>query len=215
MPYERSRVASRSMRTSRVARPLMSTRATPSTRCSRLLTTLSPRIDSSRALRVLLSSAITTAGWALSLSKRAIVGVFASFGNSDWIAPMRSRRSCMARPRLAFKLNSTWLWLRPSKLREVMRLTPAMLFSASSTSLVTSRSTASGDAIRWPTASRSVVCTSCTASGGRPASTSAACTSCHSARFEWIASEPPRRMQALPLLIASDAASIVTFGRLS
>jgi hypothetical protein len=33
--------------------------------------------------------------------------------------------------------------------------------------------------------------------------------------LERIASEPPRRMQALPLLIASDAASIVTFGRLS
>ena len=76
-------------------------------------------------------------------------------------------------------------------------------------------STHSGDAIRKPTAARSVVCTSCTASGGRPASTSAACTSFHSARLEWIASEPPRRMQALPLLMASDAASIVTFGRLS
>ncbi len=76
-------------------------------------------------------------------------------------------------------------------------------------------STASGEAIRWPTAARSVVCTSCTASGGRPTPVSAAWTRFHSARLEWIASEPPRRMQALPLLIASDAASIVTFGRLS
>jgi hypothetical protein len=33
--------------------------------------------------------------------------------------------------------------------------------------------------------------------------------------LEWIASEPPRRMQALPLLMASDAASMVTLGRLS
>ena len=46
----------------------------------------------------------------------------------------------------ALSVNSTLVWLRPSKLREVMRLTPAMLLSASSTSLVTSRSTASGDA---------------------------------------------------------------------
>ena len=76
-------------------------------------------------------------------------------------------------------------------------------------------STASVDAIRCPTAARSVVCTSCTASGGRPTLSSVACTTCHSARFEWIASEPPRRIAALPLLIASDAASIVTFGRLS
>ena len=76
-------------------------------------------------------------------------------------------------------------------------------------------STNSGIAIRRPTAARSVVSTSCTAVAGSPASTSAACTSFHSARFEWIASEPPRRMQALPLLMASEAASIVTFGRLS
>ena len=38
-------------------------------------------------------------------------------------------------------------------------------------------STYCGMAISWPTASRSVVCTSCTASAGRPASTSACCTS--------------------------------------
>ena len=76
-------------------------------------------------------------------------------------------------------------------------------------------STASFDPIRKPTAARSVVCTSCTASGGRPASASAACTTFHSARLEWIASEPPRRIAALPLLIASEAASIVTLGRLS
>ena len=76
-------------------------------------------------------------------------------------------------------------------------------------------STDSGIAIRRPTAARSVVSTSCTASGGRPASDRAACTQRHSARLECSASEPPRRMQALPLFTASDAASIVTFGRLS
>ena len=77
------------------------------------------------------------------------------------------------------------------------------------------RSTDSGAAIRKPTAARSVVPTSCTASGGRPASASDSRTSAASARFDCSASEPPRRMQALPLLMASDAASIVTFGRLS
>ena len=34
-------------------------------------------------------------------------------------------------------------------------------------------------------------------------------------RFEWIASLPPRRMVALPVLKHSTAASAVTFGRLS
>jgi hypothetical protein len=76
-------------------------------------------------------------------------------------------------------------------------------------------STNSGIAISRPTAARSVISTSCTAVFGSPAATSACCTSCHSARLEWMASEPPRRMQALPLLMASEAASMVTFGRLS
>ena len=82
----------------------------------------------------------------MSLSKRAMVGVLASFGNAglhhrDAVAHVLHRL-----PMSAFSLNSTLVWLRPSKLREVMRLTPAMLLSASSMSLVTSRSTASGDA---------------------------------------------------------------------
>ncbi len=76
-------------------------------------------------------------------------------------------------------------------------------------------STYSGIAISRPTASRSVVCTSCTASAGRPACTNACCTSRASALFDSIASEPPRRMAALPLLMASEAASMVTLGRLS
>ncbi|MFM8768305.1 MAG: biotin/lipoyl-binding protein, partial [Rubrivivax sp.] len=51
-----SRVAERtamveSARTSRELRPLMSTRATPSTRCRRLPTSCSPITESSRALR--------------------------------------------------------------------------------------------------------------------------------------------------------------------
>ena len=76
-------------------------------------------------------------------------------------------------------------------------------------------STYSGMVIRQPTAARSVVGTSCTASRGRPASCSAACTSCISAWLLCRASLPPRRMAALPLLMASDAASMVTLGRLS
>jgi hypothetical protein len=76
-------------------------------------------------------------------------------------------------------------------------------------------STYSGMAINLPTASRSVVSISCTPSAGKPASTNAACTSRASARFDFSASEPPRRITALPLLMASDAASIVTLGRLS
>ena len=69
--------------------------------------------------------------------------------------------------------------------------------------------------ISSPTAARSVVSTICTALAGRPADSSAWETSFHKARFDWMASEPPRRMQALPLLIASEAASMVTLGRLS
>ena len=77
------------------------------------------------------------------------------------------------------------------------------------------RSTNCGMAMSWPTASRSVFGTSCTAAAGRPLSVSARCTSAARARFESMASEPPRRMQALPLLIDRLAASIVTLGRLS
>ena len=51
--------------------------------------------------------------------------------------------------------------------------------------------------------------------GAKLVPASALCTILASARFDASASEPPRRMHALPLLIASDAASIVTFGRLS
>jgi hypothetical protein len=50
---------------------------------------------------------------------------------------------------------------------------------------------------------------------GKPLSTSACCTSNASALFDSMASEPPRRMQALPLLIDRLAASMVTLGRLS
>ena len=60
----------------------MSMRATPSTRCSRLPTTWSPRIDSSRGLRVFDSSASSTTGWVLSLFQRATVGALASFGKT-------------------------------------------------------------------------------------------------------------------------------------
>jgi hypothetical protein len=76
-------------------------------------------------------------------------------------------------------------------------------------------STCAGMVISAPTAARSVVSTSCTASAGSPAEINAWRTSCQRARFDWMASEPPRRMQALPLLMASEAASMVTFGRLS
>ena len=76
-------------------------------------------------------------------------------------------------------------------------------------------STYSGMPARSPTAARSVVSTSCTASAGSPASISASRTMPASRRLLSIASEPPRRIAALPLLIVSAAASIVTFGRLS
>ena len=76
-------------------------------------------------------------------------------------------------------------------------------------------STYCGMVMSWPTAARSVVGTSCTASSGKPASVSACCTSAARARLESIASEPPRKMAALPLLMDRLAASIVTLGRLS
>ena len=76
-------------------------------------------------------------------------------------------------------------------------------------------STYCGMVISWPTAARSVVCTSCTASTGKPLSVRACCTRRAKALLESIASEPPRKMQALPLLIDRLAASMVTLGRLS
>ena len=61
-------------------------------------------------------------------------------------------------------------------------------------------STCFSSAIRWPTAARSVVATTCTAFSGRPAARSPSCT--HAA-IAWLlrsASEPPRRIVALPAL---------------
>ncbi len=110
----------------------------------RRTTTSSPSTDSSRVLRVGEISAITTVGWLLSVLKRTTVGGRASRGRAPCTIARRSRTSCIARLMSASSVNSTLVWLRPSKLRDVMRLTPAMLFSDSSTSLVTSRSTASG-----------------------------------------------------------------------
>ncbi len=120
--------------------------ATPSTRVRRLLTTCSASIDSSRGERVVESSAITTTGCALSLLKRAIVGGLASGGNCDCTSATLSRSSCIARSRSLSSVNSTPIWPRPSKLREVMRLMPAIELTASSSGLQISRSTASGDA---------------------------------------------------------------------
>src|SRR6185369_5100434 len=112
--------------------------------------------------------------------------------------------------------SSTYTWQLPSRclmtgtfvsrlMRSIRLLPPRGMIT----------STYCGMAIRWPTASRSVVCTSCTASGGSPASVKACCTSRASALLESIASDPPRRMHALPLLIDRLAASMVTLGRLS
>ena len=102
--------------------------------------------ESSRALRVADSRAKLTTGWLLSLLKRAMVGALTSRGKAACTAATRSRTSCMPRAMSASSTNSMLVWLRPSRLREVMRLMPATLLTASSTSLVTSRSTASGEA---------------------------------------------------------------------
>ena len=155
------------MRTSRTVKPWMSTRATPSTRCSRLPTIWSPRMDNSRALRLgtqaaLVSAAgalaagpvaghrptraMLTTGSLLSLLKRAMVGCLASRGKPDCAAETRSRTSCMARFMSVSSENSTLIAPWPSPLREVMRLTPATLLMASSSGLMSSRSTASGEA---------------------------------------------------------------------
>ncbi len=62
-------------------------------------------------------------------------------------------------------------------------------------------------------AARSVVGTTPMASSGTSVSRAAARSSSASARFEWIASEPPRRITALPAFTHSAAASTVTLGR--
>ena len=75
------------------------------------------------------------------------------------------------------------------------------------------RSINCGMARNLPTAARSVVLTSCTASAGRPTSSAASIRISTIAWLEWIASFPPRRMTALPDLTQIAAASAVTFGR--
>jgi hypothetical protein len=92
------------------------------------------------------TSAILTTGSLLSLLKRAMVGGRASRGKPACTAAMRSRISCMARFMSVSSENSTLMAPEPSPLREVMRLTPATLLTASSIGLISSRSTASGEA---------------------------------------------------------------------
>ena len=77
----------------------------------------------------------------------------------------------------------------------------------------TMTSTCLSSAIRCPTAARSVVATICTAFSGSPAARRPRCTQAAMAWLLWIASEPPRRIVALPALRHSPAASAVTFGR--
>ena len=55
--------------------------------------------------------------------------------------------------------------------------------------------------------------TRATAPSGRPAAAAASCRASMMAQLERMASEPPRRMQALPLLMQMAAASLVTLGR--
>ena len=71
----------------------------------------------------------------------------------------------------------------------------------------------SGIVIISPTAARSAKSTSCTALSGSPAAFRPARTHAAMTRLECSDSEPPRRMQALPDLTHSAAASAVTFGR--
>ena len=63
------------------------------------------------------------------------------------------------------------------------------------------------------TASRSVRGMSKMLSAGRPASAAPACSASAIAMFEWIDSEPPRRIVAFPVFVQSTAASLVTLGR--
>jgi hypothetical protein len=92
------------------------------------------------------TSASTTVGWALSLSKRLMKGALASSGSEACRAAIFSRTSWLAWEMSASRLNSTTVSLRPSRLLERIILTPAMLLSADSTGLVISVSTAEGEA---------------------------------------------------------------------
>ncbi|MCY1314722.1 hypothetical protein D9M70_654190 [compost metagenome] len=74
-------------------------------------------------------------------------------------------------------------------------------------------STYSGMLISAPTAARSVVSTTCTSSAGSSALARPCWMQAAMARLEWMASEPPRRMVALPDFRQRLAASMVTFGR--
>ena len=136
----------KSMRISRVALPEILMKAIPSIRCKRRTTCNSANIDTSRCVLDCDKTPITATGSEASLLTRKTKGVLASFGNAACTAAILSRTSCMPRAMLAFKLNSTLVWLRPSKERDVMRFTPAMPLSASSIFLVISSSTDCGDA---------------------------------------------------------------------
>ncbi|MCY1430724.1 hypothetical protein D9M71_466770 [compost metagenome] len=74
-------------------------------------------------------------------------------------------------------------------------------------------STYSAIVIRWPTAARSGVSITCTECSGKPATFKPCLIASAIALFDSSASEPPRKIMALPDLMAKDAASSVTFGR--
>ena len=129
-----------------------------------------------------------------------------------WVLALSATVTAMAKS----QGSSTYTWQLPSRCLMTGTLAPALMRSIRPLpprGITTS--TYSGMAIRRPTASRSVVGTSCTACSGKPASRRAWLTRPAKAVFDSMASEPPRKMQALPLLMASDAASMVTLGRLS
>ena len=67
--------------------------------------------------------------------------------------------------------------------------------------------------INSPTAARSVVSITCTASAGKPASSKPLEIHKANAWLESMASEPPRKIVAFPDFKHKLAASIVTFGR--
>ena len=129
-----------------------------------------------------------------------------------WVLALSTTRRAMARS----QGSSTYTWQLPSRclmtgtlasrlMRSINDLPPRGMM----------RSTNSGMAMSWPTNARSVLGTSCTASAGKPLSAKDCRTSSASALLEAMASDPPRRMQALPLLMDKLAASMVTLGRLS
>src|SRR5258706_15954764 len=136
----------RLMSTWRATPPEVRTWPTPGTFWKRFTITWSVSVVSSRSVRVGEVTASDTTGCALSKSPRGMSGSFTSRGRPGRISAIWSRTSWTPRDMSVSSRNSMSVSPRPSQALERITFTPLTVLTTSSTGLLMSFSTASGEA---------------------------------------------------------------------